>query len=46
MNDKEFLNQIADRLVHIYGEKENIDFIIRLRKIANKEIIKINKLKE
>ena len=35
MKDKEFLNQIADRLVHVYGENENIDFIIRLRKIAN-----------
>ena len=45
MNDKEFLNWIVDRLVHIYEENENTDFIIRLRKIANEANNKINNKK-
>ena len=34
MNDKEFLNWVADRLVHVYGESENVDFVLKLRQIA------------
>ena len=36
MNDKEFLNWIIDRLINIYNESPNVDFIHRLRKIADK----------
>ena len=32
----DFLDWIADRLVHIYGESENIDFVICLRRRAAK----------
>lgn len=35
MTDKEFLNWIIDRLVHVYNESPNVDFIHRLRKIAD-----------
>lgn len=34
MNDKKFLMWLADRLVHVYGESEFVDFVQRLRKIA------------
>lgn len=33
-SDKEFLHWIADRLVYVYGESENVDFIRKLRSIA------------
>ena len=33
-NDAEFLLWIADRLVFVYGESPNIDFVLKLRKIA------------
>lgn len=36
MNDREFLNWIADRFVNVHGESENVDFVIRLRRIAEK----------
>jgi hypothetical protein len=36
MTDREFLNFIADRLVHLYGNRENADFVLRLREIAEK----------
>jgi len=36
MNDKDFLNWIADRFVHVHGESENVDFVQRLRKLAAK----------
>jgi hypothetical protein len=32
--DKEFLNWLADRLVHVYGENPNVDFVHKLRAIA------------
>ena len=35
MTDKEFLNWIIDRFVHVYNESLNVDFIHRLRKIAD-----------
>lgn len=34
MSDKDFLNWVGDRLVHVYGESENVDFVRRLRKIS------------
>lgn len=34
MTDKEFLNWIIDRLIHVYGESPNVDFVHRLRKIV------------
>jgi hypothetical protein len=36
MTDKEFLNWIIDRFVHVYNESPNVDFIHRLQNIANK----------
>lgn len=36
MTDKEFLNWIIDRLIHVYGESPNVDFLLRLKKIADK----------
>jgi hypothetical protein len=35
MTDKQFLHWIADRLVHVYSEPENIDFVLKLRAIAD-----------
>lgn len=35
MNDTEFLNWVADRLVYVYHEGENVDFVQRLRSIAS-----------
>lgn len=32
-SDKEHLQWIHDRLVHVYNENINVDFLIRLRKI-------------
>lgn len=34
MSDAEFLNWVADRLVHVYGESENVDFVLKLRRLA------------
>ena len=34
MTDRYFLNWLAERLVHIYGESENVDFVHKLRAIA------------
>jgi hypothetical protein len=34
MNNKNFLNWIANRLVNVYRESENTDFIIKLRELA------------
>lgn len=36
MDDGEFLHWMADRLVNVYGESENVDFVQKLRKMANK----------
>lgn len=35
MKDKEFLEWLIDRLVHVYGESPNVDFIHKLKKIAD-----------
>lgn len=31
MNTPDFLDWIADRLVHVYGESPNVDFVLSLR---------------
>ncbi len=33
MSDKEHLKWIHDRIVNVYGESENVDFLIRMREI-------------
>lgn len=30
----DFLRWLADRLVNVYGESENVDFVLRLREVA------------
>lgn len=35
--DEDFLRWIAERLVNIYGESPNVDFVLRLREMAAKE---------
>ena len=37
MTDKEFLNWLVDRLVHVYGESPNVDFVHKLKAIAETE---------
>lgn len=32
--DKEFLNWLADRLVNVYNESPNVDFVHKLKAIA------------
>lgn len=34
MNDKIFLQWLHDRLIHVYGENENTDFLHKLRAIV------------
>ena len=34
--DKSFLFWLADRLVCVYGESPNTDFVLKLREIAGK----------
>jgi hypothetical protein len=34
--DSNFLNWVADRFVHVYGEREGVDFVIKLRDLADK----------
>lgn len=36
MTDKEFLNWLADRLVHVYNESPNVDFIHKLKEITSR----------
>lgn len=36
MNDAEFLRWIADRLVHVYGESDHVDFVLSLRERADR----------
>ncbi len=36
MTDAAFLKWMADRLVGVYGESPNVDFVQRLREIALK----------
>lgn len=34
VTDSEFLNWLGDRLVHVYGESENVDFVLKVRRLA------------
>ena len=34
MTDSEFLTWVADRLVHVHGDPEHIDFVLKLRRMA------------
>lgn len=34
MSDADFLDRVADRLVHVYGESEHVDFVLKLRRMA------------
>ena len=36
MSDKEFLMWLADRIEKIYGEPHNMDFLQRLRRLAER----------
>lgn len=36
LSDKEFLTWIRDRIVNVYGESPNTDFVLRLGKIIEK----------
>ena len=36
MKDKEFLDWLADRLVYVYKESPNVDFVQKLKAIAKK----------
>lgn len=40
MNDSEFLNWIANRMVYMHREKEYIDFVQKLRRMAKAEAYK------
>lgn len=40
LRDVVFLNWIADRLVHVYGEHPNVDFVLRLREMAEEAAAK------
>lgn len=37
LSDKDFLLWIADRLVEVYGESPNVDFVLHLREVAEKQ---------
>lgn len=41
--DVTFLHWIADRLIHVYGESENVDFIRRLRSMAMHDFLNIQR---
>lgn len=34
LGESEFLNWVADRFVHVYGESPNVDFVHDLRRLA------------
>jgi hypothetical protein len=38
MTDNEFLNWMVGRLINVYNEDENTDFVLRLKAIADKSI--------
>jgi len=42
MIDSDFLDWVANRMVGIYGENEDIDFIHKLRRMAKSEAYKNN----
>lgn len=40
--DKEHLQWIHNRIVEVYGESENVDFLIRMRQIIDKQDAELN----
>jgi hypothetical protein len=36
MKDWKFLEWLAARLVNVYGESENVDFVLKLREIVER----------
>ena len=38
MTDGKFLNWMVGRLINVYGEDENTDFVLRLKAIADKSV--------
>jgi hypothetical protein len=36
MTDAQFLTWIRDRIVYVYGESPNVDFVLRLGEIAER----------
>ena len=38
MTDNAFLNWMVGRLINVYGENEDTDFVLRLKAIADKSI--------
>lgn len=36
-NDPDFLDWLADRLVYVYGESPNVDFVLALRRKAMRD---------
>lgn len=43
MNDKQHLEFMFKRLIHVYGESEHADYMIRFRKIIEKMPIRENR---
>jgi hypothetical protein len=41
MNNADFLEWLKDRLIYVYHEPENIDFVLRLKKIIEEERNKV-----
>lgn len=37
MNNSQFLLWLSDRIVNVYGESENIDFVLKLRELASEQ---------
>lgn len=37
MNNSQFLLWLSDSIVNIYGESENIDFVLKLRELASEQ---------
>ena len=42
MNDGKFLNWMVGRLINVYGEDENTDFVLRLKAISDKRVVDID----
>ena len=42
MTDGIFLNWMVGRLINVYGEDENTDFVLRLKAISDKRVVDID----
>lgn len=45
MEDSKHLQWLHDRIINVYGESKNVDFLIRFRKIIKKVETDENKIK-